>query len=94
MFRRATWFTAGLATGALGAVVVYVRARELARELVPDSVQDAAGRVVRVADTGLRTAVDRGTERVEHWRSSVDETRRVRREAEDVLLRQLERSGL
>lgn len=94
MFKRVTWFTIGVATGALGAGVAYVRAREVARQRIPDSVQDAAERVVRAADSGLRTVVDRGSERVADWRSGVDETRRVRREAEDLLLRQLERSGL
>ena len=94
MFKRATWFTVGVAAGAVGAAVAYVRAREVARERVPESVQDAAGRVVRAADSGLRMAVDRGSERVSDWRTTVDETRRTRREAEDLLRRQLERSGL
>lgn len=94
MFKRATWFTVGVATGAVGAAVAYVRARDLARERVPDSVQDAAGRVVRVTDQGVRTVIGRTSERVEDWRTSLDETRRTRREAEDLLLRQLERSGL
>lgn len=94
MFKRATWFTVGVATGAIGAAVAYMRAREVARERVPESMQDAAGRVVRAADSGLRTAVDRGSERVSEWRTTVDQTRRTRREAEDLLRRQLERSGL
>ena len=94
MFKRVTWFSVGVATGALGAAVAYVRARDLARERVPDSVQDAAGRVVRATDTGVRTVVERASERVDDWRASVDETRRTRREAEELLLRQLERSGL
>lgn len=94
MFKRVTWFAVGAATGAVGAAVAYVRARELARERVPESVQDAAGRVVRAADSGLRVAVDLGTEKVAEWRSTVDDTRRTRQEAEDLLRRQLERAGL
>lgn len=98
MFTRATWFTVGVATGAtvgaLGAAVAYVRARELARERVPDSVQDAAGRLVRATDSGVRTAIGRTSEQIREWRSTIDETRRTRREAEELLLRQLERSGL
>ena len=94
MFKRATWFTVGVATGALGAAVAYVRAREVARERVPDSVQDAAGRVVRATDSGVRAAIGRTTDQLDDWRSTLDETRRTRREAEDLLRRQLERSGL
>lgn len=94
MFKRVTWFSVGVATGALGAAVAYVRARELARARVPESVQDAAGRVVRATDSGVRTVIERTSERVDDWRVTVDETRRTRREAEDLLLRQLERSGL
>lgn len=98
MFKRITWFTVGVTTGAaagaLGAAVVYVRARDIARERVPDSVQDAAGRVVRATDAGVRTAIVRTADRVGEWRTTADETRRTRREAEDMLLRQLERSGL
>ena len=94
MFRRVTWFSVGVATGALGAAVAYVRARDLARERVPESVQDAAGRIVRATDSGVRTAIGRTSEHLDEWRSTIDETRRMRREAEDLLLRQLERSGL
>jgi len=94
MFKRATWFTIGAATGVVGAAVAYVRARELAREKVPDSVQDAAGRVVRAADSGARTVVDRTTGRIEEWRRSSESARRSRREIEESLRRQLDRAGL
>ena len=94
MFKRATWFTVGVATGVLGAAVAYVRVREVARTRVPDSVQDAAGRVVRATDVGVRTAIERTSAQLDDWRSTLDDTRRTRREAEDLLLRQLERAGL
>ena len=94
MFKRVTWFSIGVAAGALGAAVTYVRGRELARERMPESVQDAAGRVVRATDSGLRAAVGRTSAQIGEWRSAVDETRRTRREAEDLLQRQLDRSGL
>jgi len=94
MFKRVTWFTIGAATGAVGAAVAYVRARELARERVPASVHDAAGRVVRAADTGVRVAIDRGGDVIGEWRATADDTRQARRDAEALLRRQLERAGL
>jgi len=94
MVKRAVWFTIGAVVGTLGAAVAYVRARDVVRRRVPDSVQDAAGRVVRVADTGARVAVERTTDRLDQWRRSTDDVRRTRREAEDLLRRELERSGL
>lgn len=94
MFTRVTWFTIGAATGAVGAAVAYVRAREVARERVPESVADAAGRLVRVADDGVRVVIDRGSGAIGEILSVASETRRTRREAEDLLRRQLERSGL
>jgi len=94
MFRRATWFTIGAVTGVVGAAVTYVRAREVVRARVPESVQDAAGRVVRAADSGAREAVVRTTDRLEQWRRTADDVRRTRRDAEDLLRRELDRSGL
>lgn len=94
MFKRATWFTIGAVTGVVGAAVAYLRARELVRERVPDSVQDAAGRVVRAADTGARVAVARTADRFEHWRQTSDDVRRTRQQAEELLRHELERSGL
>ncbi|MFM8863249.1 MAG: hypothetical protein ACKOIA_12490 [Acidimicrobiia bacterium] len=94
MLKRATWFTIGAVTGVVGAAVAYVRARELVRERVPESVQDAAGRVVRAADTGARVAVERTSDRIEQWRRTTDDVRRTRQEAESLLRHELERSGL
>lgn len=94
MFKRVTWFTVGVAAGAVGTAVAYLRARELAREHVPDSVADAAGRIVRVADAGVRAAVDLGGERIDDWRATADATRRTRRDAEILLRQQLEQAGL
>jgi hypothetical protein len=94
MFKRVTWFTVGMAAGAVGTTVAYLRARDLAREHVPDSMADAAGRIVRVADAGVRAAIDHGGERLDDWRANADATRRTRREAEILLRQQLEQAGL
>lgn len=94
MFVRARWFAVGAAVGASGTVVGYLRARQIARRHVPESVQDAAARVVRRTDTEVRELADRATGTIEEWRSTVAETRRTRREAEALLRRQLERAGL
>jgi hypothetical protein len=84
----------GAALGASGTVVGYVRARQLARRHVPDSVQDAAARVVRRADSEVREIADQASSTIDEWRATVAETRRTRREAEALLRRQLERAGL
>jgi len=94
MFGRARWFAMGAALGASGTVVGYVRARQLARRHVPDSVQDAAARVVRRADSEVREIADQASSTIDEWRATVAETRRTRREAEALLRRQLERAGL
>lgn len=94
MFTRVTWFTVGAVVGAGSTVVGYLRARDLARQHVPDSVHDAAIRAATLADTGVRVAIDRTSGLVDDWRSTAEETRRSRRDTEDLLRRQLERSGL
>lgn len=94
MFRRTRWFVVGAAVGASGTVVGYLRARQLARRHVPDSVQDAAARVVRRTDIEVREIADRASLTIDEWRGTVAETRRTRREAETLLRRQLERAGL
>ncbi|MBU6328938.1 MAG: hypothetical protein KGR18_03170 [Acidobacteria bacterium] len=94
MLRRTRWFTVGVVAGASGTVVGYLRARQLARRHVPDSVQDAAARVVRRTDTEVREIAERAGVAIDGWRDTVAETRRTRREAESLLRRQLERAGL
>ena len=66
----------------------------MARRHVPDSVQDAAARVVRRADSEVREIADQASSTIDEWRTTVAETRRTRREAEALLRRQLERAGL
>ncbi len=94
MFKRTRWFTMGVVIGVGGAAVAYVRARDLARQHVPENAQDAAVRAVRLADRGVREATARTTEVVADWRDAAAETRQVRRDAEAFLRRQLERAGL
>ena len=94
MFKRATWFTAGVTVGAAGTVVGYLRARELARRHLPESVSDAAGRAAFRAEDEVRILAEQAGDAVDDWRRTAAETKRTRREAEDLLRRQLERSGL
>jgi hypothetical protein len=94
MFKRVTWFTVGAVVGAGGTVVGYLRARDLARQHVPESVQDAAVRAATLADTGVRVVIDRTSGLLGDWRATADDTRRTRQQTEDLLRRQLERSGL
>lgn len=94
MFRRTRWFAVGAAVGASGTVVGYLRARQIARRHVPDSVQDAAARVIRRTDVEVREIADRASITIDDWRTTVADTRRTRREAETLLRRQLERAGL
>ena len=94
MFNRARWFAVGVTVGAAGTVVGYLRARELARRHLPESVQDAAGRVAVRAEDEVRVLAERAGDVVDDWRVTAAETRRTRREAEALLRRQLERSGL
>jgi hypothetical protein len=42
----------------------------------------------------VRSAIGRAAGIATDWRTTADETRRTRRQAEDLLRRQLERSGL
>lgn len=94
MFKRVTWFTVGTVVGATGTVVGYLRARDIARRHVPENVHDAATRAVEIADSGVRVAIDRGAGLVGEWRATADDTRRTRKQAEELLRRQLERAGL
>jgi len=94
MFKRVTWFTVGAAVGTVGTVLGYLRAREVARQHLPDSVSDAAARAASLADLGTRVAIDRATNVVTDLRSSVATNRRTRKQTENLLRRQLERSGL
>jgi hypothetical protein len=94
MFKRATWFTVGVTVGATGTVVGYLRARELARRHLPESVQDAAGRAALRAEDEVRDLAERAGDAVDEWRRTAADTRQTRRQAEELLRRQLERSGL
>ncbi len=94
MFKRVTWFSAGVTVGAVGTVVGYLRARDLARRHLPESVSDAAGRAAVRAEDEVRLLADRAGDAVDDWRQTAAETRRTRREAEDLLRRQLDRAGL
>lgn len=94
MFKRVTWFTVGTAVGVAGTVVGYLRARDLARRHVPENVTDAALRAAELADSGVRVAIERGTDFVDGLRSNVEATTQTRKQAEDLLRQQLERAGL
>jgi hypothetical protein len=94
VFKRLTWFTIGVGVGATGTVVGYLRAREAARRHLPESVQDAAARAALRAEDEVRVLAERASDAVDDWRDTAAETRRTRRQAEDLLRRQLERSGL
>ncbi|MCD9623212.1 hypothetical protein [Rhabdothermincola salaria] len=94
MFKRATWFTVGLAVGAGGTVVGYVRARQLTRRHVPESVQDAAGRAARRAEDEVVDLAERASGAIDEWRTTAAETRRDRAQAEAVLRHELDRAGL
>lgn len=94
MFGRLTFFTLGVAVGAGGTVYGYFRARELARERIPDSVQDAAGRMIRRADAEVREVVDRSSTALATARRTAHEMRDTRRDAEWQLRAELERAGL
>ena len=94
MFKRVTWFTVGTAVGVTGTVVGYLRARDLARRHLPENVTDAAVRVAGLADTGARAAIDRSADLIGDLRSNAEATRRTRKQAEELLRRQLERAGL
>ncbi len=94
MFKRVTWFSLGAAVGAGGTVVGYLRARELARRHLPESVQDAASRAAVRAEDEVRDLAGRAADAVDDWRDTAADTRRSRRVAEEALRRQLERAGL
>jgi len=94
VFKRARWFTIGVGVGATGTVVGYLRAREIARRHLPESVSDAAGRVAVRAEDEVRLLAERAGGAVDDWRQTAVETRRTRREAEELLRRELERAGL
>lgn len=94
MFKRTRWFTIGAAVGVSGTVVGYVRARQVARRHLPESVADAAARVVERTDTEVRELADRAGAVIDEWRETAADTRRTRAEAEALLRRELERAGL
>ena len=94
MFKRTRWFAAGAASGASGTVVGDLRARQIARRPVPESVQDAASRVVQRTDVEVRELADRVSTTIDELRLTAADTKRTRREAEQLLRRQLERAGL
>ena len=94
MFKRTRWFTIGAAVGVSGTVVGYVRARQLARQHIPESVADAAARVIDRTDAEVRELADRAGGVIDEWRDTAADTRRTRHEAEALLRRQLERAGL
>jgi hypothetical protein len=94
MFKRTRWFAVGAAIGASGTVVGYLRARQVARRHMPESVQDAAARAVQRTDVEVRELADRVSTTIDEWRVTAADTKRTRREAEQLLRRQLERAGL
>ncbi len=94
MFKRTRWFAVGAAIGASGTVVGYLRARQIARRHMPESVQDAAARAVQRTDVEVRELAERVSTTIDEWRVTAAETKRTRREAEQLLRRQLERAGL
>ncbi len=94
MFKRVTWFSVGVGVGAAGTVVGYLRARELARRHLPESVHDAAGRVAGRAEDELRLLAERAGDVVDDWRRTSAEARHTRQQAEQLLRRQLEQAGL
>jgi hypothetical protein len=94
VFKRLTWFSVGVGVGAAGTVVGYLRARDLARRHLPESVQDAAGRVAHRAEDEVRVLAERAGDAVDDWRETAADTRRTRRQAEELIRRQLERAGL
>lgn len=94
MLKRVTWFTVGTAVGVAGTVVGYLRARDLARRHLPENLADAAVRAAELADSGVRVAIDRGTDLVVDLRANAETTRQTRKQAEELLRQQLERAGL
>lgn len=94
MFKRLTWFSVGVGVGTAGTVVGYLRVRGLARRHLPESVQDAAGRAAIRAEDEVRILAERASDTVEDWRDTAADTRRSRRQAEDLIREQLERAGL
>jgi hypothetical protein len=94
MFKRVTWFTVGVGVGAAGTVVGYLRARELARRHLPESVHDAAGRAAALVEDEVWDLADRAGEALDDWRSTAAEARRTRKQAEELLRRELDRAGL
>ena len=54
-------------------------------------MQDAAGRAAVRAEDEVRLLAERAGDAVDDWRQTAAETRRTRREAEELLRRQLER---
>jgi hypothetical protein len=94
VFKRMTWFGVGMVVGAGGAAAGYVRARQLARQHLPESVQDAAVRAARRAEEEATVLADRASAAVDDWRTTAEQTRRDRARAEALLRRQLERAGL
>jgi hypothetical protein len=92
--KRLTWFTVGVGVGATGTVVGYLRARELARRHLPESVQEAATRAAGRAEREAWALADRAGDALDDWRHTAADTRRTRRDAEVLLRRQLEQAGL
>jgi len=94
MFKRITWFTAGVAVGAGGTAAGYLRARQLARRHLPTSVQEAAVRVgTRAADEAELLAA-RAADSVGELRGAAADAGQARRQAERALRDELRRAGL
>ena len=94
MFKRVTWFGAGVVVGAGGAAVGYVRARQLARRHLPTSVQDAAARVGNRAADEAELLAGRAVDAVGEWRAAAADAGDARRHAEQLLRDDLRRAGL
>jgi hypothetical protein len=94
VFKRATWFTVGVAVGAGGTAVGYLRARQLARRHLPASVQDAAVRVGNRAADEAELLAGRAVDTVGEWRAATADAGEARRHAERALREDLRRAGL
>jgi hypothetical protein len=94
VFKRVRWFGVGVVVGAGGTAVGYVRARQLARRHLPESVQDAASRAARRAEEEAALLAERAAGALDDWRSTAERTRHDRARTEALLREQLERAGL
>jgi len=60
MFKRITWFTVGVASGAAGSVVAARKVRALVEDKVPPSVRDGVTRTAGAVKRQVSEAIDEG----------------------------------